>query len=99
MVNTEDLFRGEDIFKMKANLCEEGFEENEKPIAVWRIIRKGENLLDLKSRKGAGVLYQTLNLAQEFMEDSEGYNDKHVIEMEELCMADVEAYLELQSYY
>jgi len=92
MVNNEDLFREEDIFKMKAKLSEEGFEENEKLPAGWRIIRnRGENLFELLSREG--VLYQTLNAAQEFMEDSEVYDDKHVLEMEELCMAEVEAYL------
>ena len=92
MMNNQALFKEEDLFKMKAKLSEEGFEDNEKLPSGWRIIRnRGENLFELLSREG--VLYQTLNAAQEFMEDSEAYDEKHALEIEELCMAEVEAYL------
>jgi len=92
MMNNKALFKEEDLFKMKAKLSVEGFEENERLPAGWRIIRnRGENLFELLSREG--VLYQTLNAAQEFMEDNEAYDEKHALEIEELCMAEVEAYL------
>jgi len=92
MMSNQDVFEEGDIFKMKAKLEIEGFEENNKLPAGWRIIRnRGENLFELLSREGA--LYQTLTAAQEFMETSKDYDDKHVLDLEELCLAEVEVYL------
>jgi hypothetical protein len=51
---------------------QEGFKENEKLPAGWRIIRnRGGNLFELFSREGI----QTLNAAQESMEGSEDFDD------------------------
>jgi len=92
MMSNQDIFDDADIFKIKAKLCEEGFEENDKLPAGWRIIRnRGGNLFELLSREG--VLYQTLESAQEFMESSEDYDDKHALELEDLCMTQIESYL------
>jgi len=77
---------------MKTKLSEGVFEEDEKLPAGWRIVRnRRENLFELMSREG--IMYLTLNAAQEFMEGSDEYDDKHVLNMEDLCMGEVEAYL------
>ena len=92
MMSNQDIFEDGDILKMKTKLFEEGFEENDKLPGGWRIIRnRGGNLFELLSKEG--ILYQTLESAQEFMERSEDYEDKHVLDLEDLCMAEVESYL------
>ena len=92
MANNRNVFKEEDVFKMKTKLSMEGFVEDEKLPAGWRIVRnRRENLFELMSREG--VLYLTLNAAQEFMEGRDEYDDKHVLDMEDLCMGEVEAYL------
>jgi len=92
MMSNQDVFEDGDILKMKAKLFEEGFEENDRLPGDWKIIRnRGGNLFELLSREG--ILYQTLESAQEFMENSEDYDDKHILDLEDLCMAEVESYL------
>ena len=92
MMSNQDVFEDGDILKMKAKLFEEGFEENDRLPGGWKIIRnRGGNLFELLSREG--ILYQTLESAQEFMENSEDYDEKHILDLEDLCMAEVESYL------
>jgi len=92
MVENRDSFEEEEIYKIQEKLKEEGFEENRKLPPGWRIIRnRGDNLFELLSKEG--FLFATLNAALSFMEGSVAYNEGHLLGVEELCMAEVEAYL------
>ena len=92
MANNQDRFKGRDIDQLKAKLVEEGWEDDEKLPPGWKISRiVGDNLFVLLSNEG--VLYQTLDAAQEFLEVSDKYDETNVLAMEELCMGLVEEYV------
>jgi len=92
MVGNQGMFTEEEIQNMRDKLYDEGFEENVKLPDGWRIIRnRGENLFQILSREG--ILYQTLYDAQLFMEEDDNYDDVNIVDIEELCMAEVTTYL------
>ena len=53
------------------------------------------HLFEILSREG--VLFQTLNDAQDFLEASPNYNDEDILHLEDLCMAEVEKYVNSKS--
>jgi len=81
-----------DVAKLKSKLSEEGFLEDEKLPEGWLISRsQREQVFELLSREG--VLFLTLNSAQDYMEASSRYTDQDILQLEELCMEQVEIYL------
>ena len=85
------------ISKLKNNLAAEGFLEDEKLPQGWLISRRQRgHIFEILSSEGS--LFLTLNEAQEYMEEDGGrYNDQNVLELEELCMEEVEIYLKSKS--
>ena len=92
MMNNQSLFSKKDLLLMKSKLSEEGFQSNPKLPPGWLIAKnRGENIFELLSREG--TLYLTLNSALDFMGNNNIYNEEHILDIEELCMAEVETYL------
>ena len=75
-------------------LEEEGWEREETLPVGWLISRhRGDSLFQLLSREG--LVFQTLYEAQEWMEEKgkEEYPGSELVALEQLCLAEVEAYL------
>ena len=75
-------------------LEEEGWEREETLPIGWLISRhRGDSLFQLLSREG--LVFQTLYEAQEWMEEKgkEEYPGSELVALEQLCLAEVEAYL------
>eukprot|EP00092_Neocalanus_flemingeri_P015646 GFUD01016935.1.p1 GENE.GFUD01016935.1~~GFUD01016935.1.p1 ORF type:complete len:409 (-),score=87.94 GFUD01016935.1:7-1233(-) len=92
MAMNQETYENTDIDKMKACLTEEGWDNDQKLPSGWKISRNaGDNIFVLLSKEG--VFYQTLDAAHEFMEDSDEYDETDVLNVEELCMGILEAYV------
>ena len=92
VISQEDSFSKEDVLKMKKKLIGEGFMEDYQLPKGWLIVRGSRgHLFEILSREG--VLFQTLNDAQDFLEASPNYNDADILHLEDLCMAEVEKYV------
>ena len=92
VISQEDSFSKEDVLKMKKKLIGEGFMEDYQLPKGWLIVRGSRgHLFEIFSREG--VLFQTLNDAQDFLEASPNYNDADILHLEDLCMAEVEKYV------
>ena len=75
-------------------LEEEGWEKEETLPTGWMISRTiGDSLFQLLSREG--LVFQTLYEAQEWMEErgKDEYSGSELMALEQLCLAQVEAYL------
>ena len=75
-------------------LEEEGWEKEETLPTGWMISRtRGDSLFQLLSREG--LVFQTLYEAQEWMEErgKDEYSGSELMALEQLCLAQVEAYL------
>ena len=49
-------------------------------------------LYEILSREG--MLFQTLDEAQDFLESNKSYNDVDILHLEEICMDEVEMYID-----
>ena len=77
---------------MKADFIEEYWEDDDKLPDGWKISRNlGNNIFVLLSREG--ILYQTLDTAQEFIAENDEYDDTDALNIEELCFQLVETYV------
>jgi len=96
VISQEETFNTEDVNKMKKKLSVEGFTEDYQLPKDWLIVRGSRgHLFEILSREG--VLFQTLNDAQDFLEASPNYNDEDILHLEDLCMAEVEKYVNSKS--
>ena len=87
----------DDISRLKNNLAVEGFVKDEKLPDGW-LISRGQRGQIFEILSTEGRLFLTLNDAQEYMEEAGSeYNDQNVLELEELCMEEVEIYLSSKS--
>ena len=92
MANNQEKYPNEDIEKIKSKLHEEGWKDDEKLPSGWKISNQiGDNLFVLLSREGQ--LFQTLDAAQDFINDNCEYDETNVLDLEELCMCLVNDYV------
>ena len=94
--STTRAMESDDIVKLKSKLSEEGFVKDERLPDGWLISRSRRGqLFEILSSEGR--LFLTLDAAQEYMEASSSYSDQNILELEELCMEEVEIYMKSKS--
>ena len=92
MSNNQEMFTGGDLSKVKDRLTDEGWNDEEKLPPGWKISNHiGDNIFVLLSREGK--LYQNLDAAQDFINDSDEYDETTALNLEDLCLGLVEDYV------
>jgi len=91
--NSEDYTEYQ-INQVEAKLSEEGWEKHDKLPSGWRVSKDiGDNIFVLLSKEG--MLYQSLDDAQDFLKTSDKYDEVNALNLEDLCMNFVEQYVEM----
>jgi len=81
-----------DTSKVLEKLADEGFVEDSLLPKGWLIARNSRGQL-FEILSAEGVLFQTLDDAQEFLEMSETYGPRDSLLLEDLCMEEIEKYV------
>jgi len=81
-----------DSSKVLEKLADEGFLDDALLPKGWLIARNSRGLL-FEILSSEGVLFQTLDDAQEFLEMSSSYGPRDCLLLEDLCMAEIEKYV------
>jgi len=91
MSRNRDTYAEKDIVKVKDSLVNEGWKDSEKLPAGWKVSDQiNDNLFVILSREG--YLFQSLDAAQDFLKESEEYDEEDVLNLEDLCMSFVAEY-------
>jgi len=86
-----DKYAEEDIAKVKDKLVDEGWKDSEKLPAGWKVSDQiNDNIFVILSREGC--LFQSLDAAQDFLKESEEYDEEDALNLEDLCMSFVAEY-------